>query len=284
MGYYTIRLDPKAVEIFTIIFPWGKYSYMRLPIGFAGSADIFQAEMMDLVESLEYVGAYIDDLLVITKGTLEDHLENLREVLRRLRDAGLKVNAAKSFFCTHKIEYIGYILARGGIKPQQKKVQAILAINPPNNVKELRKFLGMVQYYRDMWAKRSEMLAPLSDLVGECGETKTTRKNKVKKRPWHWDSIHQTAFDNVKTTVAKEVVLAYPDFSKQFEIYIDASTKQLGAVITQDNRPIAFFSRKLSEAQSKYTFTELELLAIVETLKEFNGVVGTTEKISQETV
>jgi hypothetical protein len=240
--------------------------------------------MMDLVESLEYVGAYIDDLLVITKGTLEDHLENLREVLRRLRDAGLKVNAAKSFFCTHKIEYIGYILARGGIKPQQKKVQAILAINPPNNVKELRKFLGMVQYYRDMWAKRSEMLAPLSDLVGECGETKTTRKNKVKKRPWHWDSIHQTAFDNVKTTVAKEVVLAYPDFSKQFEIYIDASTKQLGAVITQDNRPIAFFSRKLSEAQSKYTFTELELLAIVETLKEFNGVVGTTEKISQETV
>jgi hypothetical protein len=181
MGYYTIRLDQKAVEIFTIIFPWGKYSYMRLPMGFAGSADIFQAEMMVLMESLEFVEAYIDGLLVITKGTLEDHLENLREVLRRLHDAGLKVNAAKSFFCTRKIEYLGYILARGGIKPQQKKVQAILAINPPNNVKELRKFLGMVQYYRDMWTKRSEMLAPLSDLVGECGETKTTRKNKVKK-------------------------------------------------------------------------------------------------------
>ncbi len=97
MGYYTIRLDPKAVKMFTIIFPWGKYSYMRLPIGFAGSADIFQAEMMDLMESLEYVRAYIDKLLVITRGTLEDHLEKLREVLRRLRDAGLKVNAAKSF-------------------------------------------------------------------------------------------------------------------------------------------------------------------------------------------
>ena len=160
-------------------------------MGFAGSADIFQAEMMNLMESLEYVRAYIDDLLVITRGTLEDHLEKLREVLRRLRDVGLKVNAAKSFFCTHEIEYLGYILARGGIKPQRKKVQAILAINPPNNVKELRKFLGMVQYYHDMWAKRSEMLAPLSNLVGECGETKTTRKNKVKKRPWHWDSIHQ---------------------------------------------------------------------------------------------
>jgi hypothetical protein len=239
-------------------------------MGFAGSADVFQAEMMDLMEAQEYVRAYIDDILVITRGTLEDHLDKLREVLRRLREAGLKVNAAKSFFCTHKIEYLSYILTRGGTKPQPEKAQAILVLNPPNNVKELRHFLRMVQYYWDMWAKCSEMVAPLSDLVGECGETKTTRKNKVKKKPWHWDSIHQVAFDNVKTTIAKEVVLAYPDFTNLFEIYTDASTKHLGAVITQENRPIAFFSWKLSNAQSKYTITKLELLAIVETLKEFN--------------
>ena len=77
----------------------------------------------------------------------------------------------------------------------------------------------------------------------------------------------------MKTTIAKEVVLAYPDFTKSFDIYTDASTKQLGSVITQDNRPIAFFSRKLSDAQSKYIVTESELLAIVETLKEFNGIL-----------
>ncbi len=93
------------------------------------------------------------------------------------------------------------------------------------------------------------MLAPLSNLVGECGETKTTRKNKVKKKPWNWDSIHQIAFDNIKTTIAKEVVLAYLDFTKPFEKSTDASTKHLGAVITQENRPIAFFSQKLSGAQ-----------------------------------
>ena len=140
-------------------------------------------------------------------------------------------------------------------------------LNLPNNVKELRHFLTMVQYYRDMWAKRSEMLDPLSNLVGECGETKTTRKNKTKKSPWRWDPIHQEAFDNVKAAIVKDVVLAYPDFSKPFKIYTDASTMQLGAVITQDNRPIAFFSRKLSETQTKYSVTEIELLAIVETLK-----------------
>jgi hypothetical protein len=121
MGYYPIRLDPRAVEMFTIIFPWGKYSHLRLPIGFAGSVDIFQAEMMDLMEALEYVRAYIDNLLlVITRGTLEDHLDKLREVLRRLHKAGLKVNAVKSHFCTHEIEYLGYILTREEIKPQPK--------------------------------------------------------------------------------------------------------------------------------------------------------------------
>ncbi len=230
--------------------------------------------MMDIMASLEYVRAYIDHLLIITRGTLDDHNDKIEAVLTRLRNAGLKVNAAKSFFCTHEIEYLGYILTREGIKPQNKKVQAILALNPPNNVKELRHILGMVQYYRDMWVKHSDMLAPLSDLVGECGKTKTTKKNKVKKSPSRWDPIHQAAFDDVKATIAKEIVLAYPDFSKPFEIYTNASTKQLGAVITQDNRPIELFSRKLTKMQSKYSVTKIELLPIVETLKEFKGMLG----------
>jgi hypothetical protein len=138
---------------------------------------------MDLMASLNFVRAYMDDLLIITRGTLDKHLQKIETVLTRLRDARIKVNAAKSLFCAHEIEYLGYILTREGIKPQPKKVQEILALNLPNNVKELRHFLRMVQYYRDMWARRSEMLAPLTDLVGECGETKTTRINKAKKKP-----------------------------------------------------------------------------------------------------
>ncbi len=153
-------------------------------MGFGGSANIFQAQMMDLMASLEFVHAYIDDLLIITRGILDDHLKKMETVLTRLRDARLKVNAAQSLFCTHEIEYLGYILTREGIKPQPKKVQGILALNPSNNFKELRHFLGMVQYYWDMWVKRSEMLAPLTNLVGECGKTMTTIKNETKKKPW----------------------------------------------------------------------------------------------------
>jgi hypothetical protein len=102
----------------------------------------------------------------------------------------------------------------------------------------------------------------------------TTRKNNTKEKPWRGDPIHQQAFDNLKAAIAKETILAYPDFLKLFEIYTDASSMHLGAVITQDNRPILFFSRKLSEMQQKYSVTEIELLAIVETLKEFKGCCG----------
>eukprot|EP00804_Cyclotella_cryptica_P022064 CCRYP_000970-RA/>CCRYP_000970-RA protein AED:0.40 eAED:0.44 QI:0/0/0/1/0/0/2/0/349 len=265
MGYYTIRLDPDASKICAIIFPWGKYSYLRLPMGVACSPNIFQAKMSELMATLEFVRAYLDDLLCISKGSMEDHLNKLRR---------LTVNARTSSFCAVETEYLGYVLSRDDIKPQPKKVEAILALIPPKNVKQLRRFLGMVQYYRDIWARCSEILAPLTNLVGECGHTKVTRGNKTKKNPWHWDNIHQQAFDTVKGTITCDVTLAYPDYSQGFEIYPDSSKFQLGALITQNNRPLVFFSRKLSQAQQKYSVTKQELLAIVETLKEIKACFG----------
>jgi hypothetical protein len=103
--------------------------------------------MLELMEDLEHVRAYLDDLLCISRSSLEDHLKKLEEVLRHLRDIGLKVNAEKLTFCTLEIEYLGYIMTRDGIKPQSNKVQAMFAIQPSKNVKELRHFLGIVQYW-----------------------------------------------------------------------------------------------------------------------------------------
>jgi hypothetical protein len=121
MGYYTIRLDPTASEMCTIIFPWGKYSYKRLPMGFGGSADVIQAQIIDLMASLEFVRAYMDNLLIITRGILDERLQKMETVLTRFRDTRLKVNATKPSFCAHDIEYLGYILTREGIKPQPKQ-------------------------------------------------------------------------------------------------------------------------------------------------------------------
>ncbi len=97
----------------------------------------------------------------------------------------MKVNADKSTFCALEIEYLGYVLTKDGIKPQNNKVQAIFAIQPPKGVKQLRHFIGMVQYYRDLWARRSNMLAPLTASVGECGQTIITKAKGTKKVTWH---------------------------------------------------------------------------------------------------
>ena len=181
-------------------------------MGIAGSPDIFHAKMSALMVALEFVWAYLDDLLPITMADLEDHLDKLKMVPTRLRKTGLRIHTRKSFFCAFEMEYLGYVLTYTGIKPQPKKVQAILAITPPKQVKALGKFLGMVQYYWDLWARCSEMLAPLISLKGECGHTKVTRANKTKKCPWYWDMVHQKAFDEMKATIAKDVSLAYPDY------------------------------------------------------------------------
>jgi hypothetical protein len=118
----------------------------------------------------------------------------------------------------------------------------------------------MVNYYRDMWPLRSHLLAPLSSLTSA----------KVK---WKWTTEHQEAFDKMKALIAKETLLTFPDFSQEFEIHTDASKLQLGACISQNGKPVAFYSRKLQSAQTRYTTTERELLSIVETLKEFRNIL-----------
>ena len=270
MGYYTIRLNPDAQRICTIITPWGKYKYKRLPMGIMTAPDIFQNKMSDLMSHLEFVRVYLDDLLIITDGSFDDHLARLEEALLLLQDSGLKCNLTKSFFCQEQVEYLGYLLTREGIKPLPSKVKAILDLEPPKNVRGVRRVLGIIQYYRDLWDKRSHVLAPLTSLVGECGQPKNS-KRKAKK--FVWLPKHQEAFNEMKRIVSRAVTLAYPDFNKPFVINTDASDYQLGAVITQDGKPLAFYSRKLNSAQRNYTVTEKELLSIVETLREFRGIL-----------
>ena len=270
MGYYHISLDLATREICSLIFPFGRYRYCRLPMGASCAPDVFQEKMNNLFNELEFVKVYIDDLLVITSGSFDDHLEKLEIVLNRLREKGFQLNAAKSKFCALEIDYLGYTLTREGIVPQAKKVAAILALEPPRNVKQLRRVLGIIQFYRDLWEKRTDLLSPLTDLVAACG---TTKKKRKPLRQWSWEAEHEQAFQEIKKIIARDVVLAYPDYTKEFVLYTDASKRQLGGVITQDNRPLAFFSRKLTKAQAKYTVTELELLSICETLKEFKGML-----------
>ena len=172
----------------------------------------------------------------------------------------MATKAEKSFFGHSALEYLGYWVTRDGIKPLPKKVAAIKNIAPPRNKKKLRSFIGVINYYRDMWVRRSEILASLVNLTS-------------KENIWECTDVHQKAFGRIKNLVSKETLLSFPNISKRFDIYTDASHTQRGSVITQDNKPIAFYIRKLNPAQTRYTTTEHELLGIVETLKEFRNIL-----------
>jgi hypothetical protein len=166
-------------------------------MGLYNSPDIFQEKMGELFYDLEYVRAYIGDLLVITnEGDYETRLQQLGNIFQLLRDSGLKVNATESFFCKEQLEYLGYWITREGKQLLAKKVEAILNIAPPKMRKQLRSFIGMINYYRDMWIRRAHTLAPLTGMTSAA----------VK---WEWNAKHQLAFDTIKRIMARETLLTH---------------------------------------------------------------------------
>ena len=256
MGYYAMELDNVAKKICTIVLPWGFYQYNMLPMGVVVATDIFQSRLLNLLGDLEYVVVYLDDIMIIGNGTFEEHLHQIEVVLTRLLNVGIQVNPLKSYWFQEEVEYLGYKITREGIKLQAKKIEKMLALSPPKNKTELRGFVGMINYYRDMWKGRSSMLAPLTSMCG-------------KNEKFEWTNQMQEAFKMVRAKISNEAMLVHPDFSKPFDVHMDSSDYQLGGVISQNGKPIAFFSKKLNQAQKKYPITEKELLSITETLKEF---------------
>ena len=134
-------------------------------MGLCNSPNIFQEKMSELFVGLDTVRVYIDDLLHVTKGSWTEHLSILEEMFTRLHKAGIKVKASKSCFSTHKFDYLGYHVTREGVMPIPKNVEAIQALAVPKTRKQLRQFIGMINFYRDMWQKRSELLDPLTVLT-----------------------------------------------------------------------------------------------------------------------
>ena len=167
MGYYHIELSANPKELCTIVTQWGNYEYQQIPMGLCNSPDIFQENMSELFVGLDTVRVYIDDLLHVTKGSWTGYITILEEMSTRLQKDGLKVKAIKSCFGTHKFDYLGYHAICDGVMPIPKKVKAIQALAVPKTCKQLCQFIGMINFYRDMWQKRSELLAPLTALTSK---------------------------------------------------------------------------------------------------------------------
>ena len=166
MQYYTFQLDEESRQLCTMATPFGLYRYKRLAMGLKVSTDIAQEIMEDVLRDIPGCEIFIDDVALFSN-SWEEHQHTVNEALKRLQNAGFTINPLKCEWAVQETDFLGHWFTPEGPKPWQKKVDAILKLERPQNMKQLRSFLGTVTYYRGMWPKRSHILTPLTNLIGK---------------------------------------------------------------------------------------------------------------------
>ena len=262
-------LDHESAKLCTFNTPYGRYMFKRLPFGLSSSQDIFQRIMSEMFEDIEGVEVVVDDLLVWGEDE-EQHDSRLLKVLERARARNLKLNKDKCHIKQHEISYVGHILTKDGLKPDPKKTEAITEMPSPQNKEELQRFLGMLTYLTKFIPNLSQVASPLRVLL---------EKN-VK---WHWDSDQEHSFKALKQLAIKAPVLKYFDPHKPTKLSVDASSKGLGAVLQQDDHPVAYASRALTQTQQNYTQIEKEMLAVVFGCTRFHEYIYGLPNVEVET-
>ena len=261
-GYWQVGMDEESQEKTAFATHAGLYEFTVMPFGLCNAPATFQRLMENVLAGLarDKCIIYLDDILVIGR-TLQEHMENLRLVFTRLRQAGLKLKPSKCKLMQREVQFLGYVVSSGGISGDPQKITAVKEFPRPVDLKSLRAFLGLTSYYRRFVPRFSAVAQPLYNL---------TKKDAL----FEWTVECEEAFQRLKDLLTKAPVLAYPQFGQRFLLETDASGVGLGAVLSQQQpdktiRPIAFASRTLQQHERNYGISELEALGVVWAVKHF---------------
>ncbi|KAJ9523973.1 hypothetical protein QJQ45_022376 [Haematococcus lacustris] len=272
-GYHQIRITEEDVPKTAFLTPMGQFQFKVLCFGLTNAPATFQRMMNNVFKPLinECVLVYIDDILVMSN-TPEEHVQHLRQVLQLMRENKFYAKLAKCEFNKTQLAFLGHIVGSKGIAVDPAKVRVVKEWPTPRNLKDLQAFLGLANYFRRFIPNFSSLAAPLTNL---------TSKQVAAAYDWeHFGGSELEAFEGLKEALCSAPVLALPDFSKPFVVCTDASLVGTGGVLMQDGRPIAYTSKKMSPAETRYATGEQELLGIIRAVREWrcylDGAVDVT--------
>lgn len=265
-AYYQVKLKENSRNHTAFsVSSKGTYRYIRMANGLINASSTL-CELLDIVMGCDlepHCFFYMDDLVVCTD-SFEEHLRILEEIARRLRKAGLSISKTKSHFCRKQTKFLGYLISTEGILADPARVEPVLKLAQPHNIKAVRSLVGAANWYRRFIPNFSDLVAPITNLL------------KKSNTPFKWTKEAENAFAKLKILLSSPV-LHSPDFSKPFTITADASDIGCGSFLSQNidgkDVTISYFSMKFTDAQRKYTVTERECLACLLSMKHFRGYI-----------
>ncbi|KAK8916854.1 hypothetical protein KSP39_PZI022196 [Platanthera zijinensis] len=255
-GYHQIRIRPGDEWKTAFKTREGLYEWLVMPFGLSNAPSTFMRLMTQVLRPLmgTCVVVYFDDILIYSLDP-DLHLTHLRQVLQILREHRLIINLKKCTFLTSSLTFLGYIVSSEGIKVDPEKIHAIESWPTPRTFTKARGFHGLASFYRRFIRNFSTHIAPITDCL--------------RKGQFVWTAEAEQAFLLMKEKMSSAPVLALPDFEKVFEVDCDASHVGIGAVLSQEGRPVAFYSEKLNDAKTRYSTYDLEFFAIVQALRHW---------------